>query len=54
MVYDLDMSKVKEMREGIPVSKQKREDLYRLTGECDGGNGGGGGGTKRSRGVEEK
>ena len=30
VICDLDMSKVKEMREGIPTSKQKRSDLYKL------------------------
>jgi hypothetical protein len=29
-VVDLDMERVKKMREGIPTMKQKRHDLYRL------------------------
>jgi len=32
VVCDLDVGKVEEMREGIPVAKQKRGDLYRLSG----------------------
>eukprot|EP00557_Chaetoceros_sp_GSL56_P007675 CAMPEP_0176503654 /NCGR_PEP_ID=MMETSP0200_2-20121128/15483_1 /TAXON_ID=947934 /ORGANISM="Chaetoceros sp., Strain GSL56" /LENGTH=327 /DNA_ID=CAMNT_0017902969 /DNA_START=252 /DNA_END=1235 /DNA_ORIENTATION=- len=30
VVVDLDMDRVKKMREGIPTMKQKRHDLYRL------------------------
>lgn len=30
VVVDLDMERVKKMREGIPTMKQKRHDLYRL------------------------
>jgi omega-amidase len=30
IVVDLDMSKVNEMRQGIPTMKQKRTDMYTL------------------------
>jgi len=37
VVCDLDVGKVREMRQGIPVALQKRGDLYRLTGTGGGG-----------------
>ena len=30
VVVDLEIEDVKKMREGIPVSKQKRDDMYQL------------------------
>lgn len=32
VIADIDIEKVKEMRQGIPTLKQKRSDLYKLTG----------------------